>query len=51
MDLTLKQEAHEKAWREKEAAEAEKVRRMNVELHFAREQQKIMKARQIADQV
>ncbi|KAG0617605.1 hypothetical protein M758_4G001800 [Ceratodon purpureus] len=43
-------EAHEKAWREKEAAEAEKIRRMNAELHIAREQQKIMKARQIADQ-
>ena len=45
------QEAHEKEWREKEHAEAEKIRRMNEELMFAREQQKIMKARQMANQV
>lgn len=43
-------EAHEKAWREKEAADAEKMRRMNAELHFAREQQKFLKAKEIADQ-
>ena len=45
------QEAHEKEWREKEHAEAEKIRRMNEELVLAREQQKIMKAKQMADQV
>lgn len=45
------QEAHEREWREKEHAEAEKIRRMNEQLLVAREQQKIMKARQLADQV
>jgi len=45
------QEAHEKEWREKEHAEAEKIRRMNEELKVAREQQKIMKAQQMATQV
>ncbi|CAM6041294.1 unnamed protein product [Sphagnum compactum] len=43
------QEAHEREWREKEHAEAEKLRLMNEELAFAREQQKNMKMKTLAD--
>ncbi|KAH8950551.1 hypothetical protein BDL97_10G092000 [Sphagnum fallax] len=44
-----KEEAHEREWREKEHAEAEKLRLMNEELAFAREQQKNMKMKTLAD--
>jgi hypothetical protein len=43
------QEAYEREWRAKEKAEAERVRRLNQELSEAREQQKVLKMKQLAD--
>ncbi|CAM6128151.1 unnamed protein product [Calypogeia fissa] len=44
------QEEHEREWREKECAEAEKIQHMHDDLRQAREQQKIFKLKLLADQ-
>lgn len=40
---------YEREWRAKERAEAERARRLNQELAEAREQQKVLKMKQLAD--
>jgi len=44
------QESYEREWREKERAEQERVRAINEDLARAREQQKMVKMKQLADQ-
>ncbi|KAL3684131.1 hypothetical protein R1sor_002153 [Riccia sorocarpa] len=44
------QEEHERQWREKERAEAERIRLMHEDLERAREEQKVYKLKLLADQ-